>query len=171
MRDTSIHFVPLDQADARAVEHLLDVAFGPDRHLRTAYRLRQGVAPIAALSIAALDADRALIGSLQSWPVQLAADDRSFTPLTLVGPVAVDPRRQRGGLGREMMTRMLATADAHGADPQVLIGDPEYYGRFFGFIADPTAQWTLPGPFEPRRLLARANGTALPAHGRLEPRR
>ncbi len=44
-------------------------------------------------------------------------------------------------------------------DPQVLIGDPEYYGRFFGFAADQTGRWDLPGPFERRRLLARTGRT------------
>ena len=41
-----------------------------------------------------------------------------------------------------------------------LIGDPEYYGRFFGFAADRTARWRLPGPVERHRLLAR--GDAVP---------
>jgi predicted N-acetyltransferase YhbS len=35
-----------------------------------------------------------------------------------------------------------------------MIGDPEYYGRFFGFSAEATGQWRLPGPVEMRRLLA-----------------
>ena len=33
-------------------------------------------------------------------------------------------------------------------------------GRFFGFVADKTGGWRLPGPFEARRLLAR--GDAVP---------
>jgi len=52
----------------------------------------------------------------------------------------------------------------------VLIGDPEYYGRHFGFIADQTANWELPGPFERRRLLARTGGRDLPYRGMLGPR-
>ena len=42
--------------------------------------------------------------------------------------------------------------------PLMLIGDPEYYGRFFGFTAARTGAWRLPGPFEQRRLLARGDG-------------
>ena len=54
----------------------------------------------------------------------------------------------------------------------MMIGDPEYYGRFFGFKADATGEWDLPGPFEKRRLLARAvNGHELPtAAGMIGPR-
>ena len=48
MLDTLTHLAPLDQADPAAVERLLDAAFGTDRHRRTAYRLREGVAPIAS---------------------------------------------------------------------------------------------------------------------------
>jgi predicted N-acetyltransferase YhbS len=56
-----------------------------------------------------------------------------------------------------------------GADALMLIGDPEYYGRFFDFTAEHTGDWRLPGPFEPRRLLAR--GSAVPGcAGALGPR-
>ena len=54
--------------------------------------------------------------------------------------------------------------------PQVMIGDPEYYGRFWGFTAEPTAGWSLPGPWDPRRLLVRCdNPAALPEEGMLGP--
>ena len=54
--------------------------------------------------------------------------------------------------------------------PQVMIGDPEYYGRFWGFTNAPTAGWQLPGPFKPHRLLVRAaNPAVLPTQGTLGP--
>ena len=53
--------------------------------------------------------------------------------------------------------------------PMVMIGDAEYYGRF-GFNADKSGGWTLPGPWEPRRLLLRnPQAVALPEHGMLGP--
>lgn len=116
--------------------------------------------PIAALSFAILDgAD--LAGTIQCWPVELSGDDGAAVPMILVGPVAVEPAIQRGGIGRQLMAHMLAAADASdiaGARALMLIGDPEYYGRFFGFTAEATAAWRLPGRFEPRRLLARGDG-------------
>jgi len=162
--------VPLDRARPRDVELLLDAAFGIDRHGRTAYRLREGVQPIPHLSFAMFGDDGRLLGSLQSWPIALTEADGHRTPLVLVGPVAVAPDCQRGGLGRVMMERMLAAAEASGADPLVLVGDPEYYQRFFGFTTEATAGWGLPGPFEHRRLLARTGGRPLPAKGMLGPR-
>lgn len=153
-------FVPLAEIVPDRVERLLDRAFGRDRHGRTAYAVREGTAPIAALSFAALDGD-ALVGTIQCWPVALAGDDGSRTPLVMVGPVAVDPPHQQHGIGHALMAHMLDAAAATGADTRLmLVGDPEYYARFFAFSAERTGEWRLPGPFEPRRLLAR--GGAVP---------
>ncbi len=153
----ALNIVPIEQVDGAAVETLLDRAFGPDRHGRTAYRLRAGTAAISGLSLAAVDGG-ALVGTIQCWPVELASNDGETAPMTLVGPVAVDPDRQQAGIGRALMEAMLAVAGDTGV--LMMIGDPEYYGRFFGFTAERTGKWRLPGPFEPRRLLAR--GDAVP---------
>jgi predicted N-acetyltransferase YhbS len=150
-----LRFVSLAEVDSRLVEQLLDRAFGRDRHGRTAYAVREGTQPIPALSFAALDGE-ALVGTIQCWPVALAGDDGSVAPLTMVGPVAVDPPRQQHGIGHALMARMLEAAAATGDDRRLmLIGDPEYYGRFFAFTAERTARWRLPGPVERHRLLAR----------------
>lgn len=150
---------PIAQVDPDEVERLLDRAFGPDRHARTAYRVRGEAAAIPALSFAAV-AGGALVGTVQCWPVMLRADDGAAHPLVMVGPVAVDPGRQRAGVGRALMARALLAADEAGERALALIGDPEYYGRFFGFTTQATARWRLPGPVERRRLLAR--GPAVP---------
>lgn len=158
-----VEIIPLSHIAPDAVETLLDAAFGPERHGRTAYRIRAGTAAVPALSFAAVE-DGALLGTLQCWPVGLfdAAGTR-IAPLVMVGPVAVTPDRQGGGIGRMMMDATVASAEAGGDAALMMIGDPEYYGRFWDFTADDTARWTLPGPYEPRRLLARAvNGHAVP---------
>jgi predicted N-acetyltransferase YhbS len=82
--------------------------------------------------------------------------------------VAVASHRQNEGLGTELMQLMLNAATPQDA-PMVMIGDPEYYGRF-GFAAEGSSGWTLPGPWEPRRLLLRnVQKVALPTHGMLGP--
>lgn len=163
-----LDLVPLSQIPAHAVEALLDAAFGTDRHARTAYRVREGTKPTATLSFAALE-EGELVGSIQCWPVALHGDDGSMTPLVMVGPVAVSPERQNVGIGRALMWKALAAADAgSGGEALMLIGDPEYY-ELFGFDAGATGGWRLPGPFEPRRLLAR--GAAPACSGMLGPRR
>lgn len=167
-----IHLAPIAAAQPADIESLLDAAFGPDRHGRTAYKLRAGVEALPDLSLAAFDEAGVLVGTIQCWPVELATADGRRCPLALVGPVAVRPDRQRDGVGRQLMEAMLAAADAGLADSLILIGDPEYYERFFAFTAEATGGWEVPGPVERRRLLARLRGPApLPAVGRLQPRR
>jgi predicted N-acetyltransferase YhbS len=163
------HFAPIETADLAGVERLLDAAFGADRQRRTAYRLREGVTFEPDASCVAYDEHGALVGSLQSWPAELVEHDGTATPLWLVGPIAVSPERRGEGIARAMLRRALTAIDATGI-PAVLIGDPDYYGPF-GFAADATGGWSLPGPFERHRLLARLDdGDTLPAEGMLGPR-
>ncbi|QCB53439.1 N-acetyltransferase [Sphingopyxis sp. PAMC25046] len=157
-----VELLPLSDIEPQAVEALLDAAFGTDRFGRTAYRLREGVDAVPALSFA-LVGDGALIGTIQCWPVAHRGADGTATSLVMVGPVAVHPDAQRGGHGRMLMAYMLEAAETRADGALMMIGDPEYYGRFFGFTADATAAWDLPGPYEKHRLLARAvNGHSLP---------
>ncbi len=161
----------MSNIEPQAVEDLLDAAFGTDRFGRTAYRIREGVDAVAALSFALVE-DGALVGTIQCWPVALRSPDATAVPLVMVGPVAIRPDVQRGGHGRALMARMLDAAETGADGALMMIGDPEYYGRFFGFTADATGEWDLPGPFEKRRLLARAvNGHRLPVRaGMIGPR-
>jgi predicted N-acetyltransferase YhbS len=166
-----IQLAPLASVAPAEIEHLLDLAFGPDRRGRTAYRLREGVGMIPGLSFAAIE-NGALIGSIQCWPVQLTEAGGHVTPLILVGPVAVRPDRQRDGIGRLLMLKALAEADRTDSDPMMLIGDAIYYERFFGFSARHTQGWAVPGPVDRHRLLARLRpGQVVPSHGAVEPRR
>jgi predicted N-acetyltransferase YhbS len=164
------HLAPIETADPAAIEQLLDSAFGADRRRRTAYRLREGVSPEPSASCTAFDEQGELVGSLQSWPLSLTGEDGETTPLWLVGPIAVVPARRGEGIARAMLRRALAAIDETGI-PAVLIGDPEYYGPF-GFSADATGGWSLPGPVERHRLLARIDeDRTVPSHGMLGPRR
>lgn len=164
-----ITLTPLHTIDQVEIDALLDAAFGPERHKRTAYLIRQGMSALEGMSVAATE-DGALIGSLQSWPIALHRDVGTPIPLVMVGPVAVRPDRQGLGIGQRLMRHVLKLADAS-ADhvPLMLIGDPTYYGRFFDFTAARTSNWRAPGPIEQHRLLARGN--AVPAEaGMLGPR-
>ncbi|WP_257547931.1 GNAT family N-acetyltransferase [Sphingopyxis sp. DBS4] len=166
-----VELLPLSDIEPQAVEALLDAAFGTDRFGRTAYRIREGMDAVPTLSFAAVE-DGALIGTIQCWPVAHRAADGTATPLVMVGPVAVRPDVQRGGHGRALMAHMLTAAETRADSALMMIGDPEYYGRFFDFTAEATGAWDLRGPFERRRLLARAvNGHGLPTSaGTIGPR-
>jgi predicted N-acetyltransferase YhbS len=162
--------IPLAQVDPPLIDALLDAAFGPDRHARTAYKVRQGTQWLPGLSLAALDDDQHLAGTIQCWPVALTDGGGRRHPMVMVGPVAVLPHLQGGGFGKALVSASLAALDPRAPLPQVMVGDPEYYERFFGFTAAHTGGWRLPGPYDPARLLCRTDRPeVLPREGLLGP--
>lgn len=165
---------PLATRTDAEIEAVLDAAFGTDRHGRTAYAIRLGCAWLADFSYAVTDDTGLLLGVLQSWPVELRRDDgEAAVPLIMVGPVAILPTHQGEGLGQLLMDRLCTDADTKADAPLMMIGDPEYYGRFWGFSAERTGGWRAPGPVEARRLLMRDVAGApplAPLSGMLGPR-
>ncbi len=138
------HELPVDAA---AIERLHARAFGPGRFARTAFRLREGVAPDPALSFAA-HVGTFLVGSIKVTPV-LAGGHKAL----MLGPLTVDPAFEGKGIGAALMTRSIATAREAGHDLILLVGDAPYYARF-GFRVIPPGQLMLPGPADPGRFLA-----------------
>ena len=165
--------IPLDQADPAVVERVLDAAFGPDRHKRTAYVIRMGTECLPPLCFAAFDEAGELVGTIQAYPVALTDAQGRAHPLIMIGPVAILPGRQGQGFGRALMAAQKAAIEdgrQQGAAPlpEVLIGDEPYYGKF-GFSEAPRG-WKCPGPWDPERLLVRAHNSAvLPREGMLGP--
>lgn len=165
------HITALSTQSDSAVEALLDAAFGPGRQKRTAYAIRNGMCQIDPLSFAALDARGNMVGLLQSWPVAITDGAGTQHPLIMVGPVAVLPTLQQAGIGKKLMSKLMEAAKAIQCEPLMMIGDPEYYGRFFGFSAARTGAWEVPGPVERHRLLAQSvDGRPIPHAGKLGPR-
>ena len=167
------NLIPLDSVDSALVEALLDRAFEPTRARRTAYKVREGTDWLPALSFAALDSDERLAGTIQCWPVALTEPEEAGGkrhPLIMVGPVAVLPEQQGSGFGQALVTATLAALSPEAPLPQVMVGDPDYYERFFGFSAAHTGGWLLPGPWDPARLLCRSDRPqVLPTRGMLGP--
>lgn len=133
--------------DVEAREALLDVAFGPARHLKTCERLREGRLPAFALT--AVDAAGRLIGTVRTWHVSAGPGRRAL----MLGPLAVDPAARSQGVGVALMQAAVARARAEGHGAILLVGDAPYYARF-GFSAEATAGLWLPGPVERERFLA-----------------
>jgi predicted N-acetyltransferase YhbS len=150
-----INIRPYREADPVAVEALLDRSFGPDRHKKTVYRLREGVAPMAELSFVAFD-NKALRGSLQFWPIQVRPLRSDGPPVAavLLGPLAVEPAYSGRGIGLGLMRVGLQKARSLGHRIVILVGDLPYYSRV-GFHRDGAEGLRLPGPVDPNRLLIR----------------
>ena len=83
-------------------------------------------------------------------------------PALGLGPIGVQPHRQRGGVGSALMHAVIAAADALDEPVIVLLGHPAYYPRF-GFVPavehgiTPPQDWG-PALFMVRRLTAWAPG-------------
>lgn len=132
--------------DAPAIERLHARAFGPGRFARTAYRLREGGAPLPDLCLTAL-VGTYLVGSVRIGPAE-AAGGR----LLVLGPLTVDPSFSDRGIGTSLMRASLEAARAAGHGLVILVGDAPYYARF-GFTPVPPGRLTLPGPVDPARFL------------------
>ncbi|RMF11239.1 MAG: N-acetyltransferase [Alphaproteobacteria bacterium] len=139
--------------DLEAIEALLDLAFGRDRHQKTAYRLRDNVGPVDELSLVArLDGE--LVGTIRFWPVVIVDGDGRQWDALLLGPIAVDPALKGVGIGKRLMQEGLARAQAMGHGLVILVGDLDYYGKM-GFVRVPGGRLIFPGWVDEARVLYR----------------
>lgn len=134
--------------DLWEVEALFDTCFAPGRTALSSYRLREGVAPVAGLSLVARDELGILSGAIRFWPVRIG-EHASL----LLGPVAAHPTRQGEGLGALLIQTSLELAGPQGWDRVMLVGDAPYYGRY-GF--ERLEGVVMPPPTNPERVLGRA---------------
>ncbi|HLU91873.1 MAG TPA: N-acetyltransferase [Pedomonas sp.] len=160
-----MHITRTTAADRPEIEQLLDAAFGSDRHARTAYRLRDGMTPVEELCFVARRAEGDcrghLCASIEFWPIEVSCRSTGASlPALLLGPIAVAEACQGLGLGGQLIRLGLETAEKLGHPLVILVGDPEYYSRF-GFSNAATGAWSLPGPFEQRRLMAHVSDPTL----------
>ena len=145
---SSFHIRLETDGDALALSQLSAEAFGPGRFARSAYRVREGISPVAALSLVGWREDR-LVGGIRFTAICIGGQKNAL----LLGPLVVDPAEKGKGFGRALVEEGLSRAKAEGFALVLLVGDMPYYGRF-GFSPVRLGQITLPGPVDPGRLLA-----------------
>ena len=128
--------------DADAISALITGAFLLAEHCDgTEASIIERLRDCGALTIS-LVADTAgvILGQVAFSPVTISDGAQGWYGL---GPIAVVPRLQRGGIGSALMEAGLARLRELGASGCVVLGDPAYYGRF-GFAHDPAL--AFPGP-------------------------
>ena len=104
MSDISWQIRPESPADDAAIAALNDAGFGPGRFAKSAYRLREGVAPVASLGFVAVK-DGALLGSVRFWPISVGGHEE-----LLLGPLAVRGDQRGRGIGIALMRAPACTA-------------------------------------------------------------
>jgi predicted N-acetyltransferase YhbS len=143
---------PLMPDDIPLVSALHERVFGPGRFARTAYRVREANALAGGEAspysrVALLGGE--LIAALNMTAIRIGGRKDAL----LLGPLVVAPQVAGKGFGRALVSEALDAARAGGVRAVILVGDEPYYGRF-GFAPVPPGAITLPGPVDPRRILA-----------------
>jgi predicted N-acetyltransferase YhbS len=136
--------------DAAEVEALNAEGFGPGRFAKSAYRLREGVNPIPALSFVAVDTvagKEVLQGSVRFWPVRVGGHEE-----LLLGPLAVRGSQRGRGIGIALMQAGLEAARKGPWRGVLLVGDEPYYTKV-GFSRLPPGRVKFPGPVDQNRIL------------------
>ena len=135
--------------DADAIEEMTAAAFGPERHHKTVYRLREDVPPLKDLCFVCIDQKNRLVASIRNWPILI----NETWPAIMLGPLAISPELRGLGYGKALMWHSMAQSRLQGHSRIILVGDPEYYNQF-GFRRDLALNIQLPGWVEERRFLA-----------------
>jgi predicted N-acetyltransferase YhbS len=139
---------PVSPEDLPQILDLHARVFGPGRFARTAYRLREGTAAISAYCLLARRGG-VLIAAIRFTPITIGGERGAL----LLGPLAVEPDYAGQGYGKRLVATGIDNARNKGVPLVVLVGDEPYYGRF-GFRPVAPGHIVLPGPVDPRRLLA-----------------
>jgi len=124
---------PERPGDELAIAELIDEAFLLAEHrdgTEAAIVERLRAANALTLSLVA-EEEATLVGHIAFSPVTIDGENCGWFGL---GPVVVRPACQRRGIGSALVKTGLDKLRALGAGGCVLVGEPEYYGRF-GFQA------------------------------------
>ena len=132
--------------DADRIEALNAESFGPGRFSKSAYRLREGVRPVADLSFVAVE-DGTLRGSVRFWPIKIGGHEE-----LLLGPLAVQSDQRGRGIGIGLMQAGIAAAQKGPWRGILLVGDEPYYAKV-GFSRLPPGRVKFPGPVDQNRIL------------------
>lgn len=121
-------------ADAAAIADVVRRAFVKAEHSdQTEPAIVERLRDAGALTISLVaEEDGELVGHVAMSPVLIGGHDFGWFGL---GPVAVNPDRQGKGIGSTLVHAGLDRLRALGAAGCVVLGEPDYYGRF-GFAAD-----------------------------------
>ena len=106
--------------DADAIEAMTAAAFGPERHHKAVYRLREDVLPLKDLCFVCIDQKNRLVASIRNWPILI----NDTWPAIMLGPLAISPELRGLGYGKALMWHAMAQSRMQGHSRIILVGDP-----------------------------------------------
>jgi putative acetyltransferase len=116
-------------ADFAAIRNILIAAFASEPHSRqTEHLIVEALREAGAMTIGLVaEIDGTVVGHIAFSPAQINGEDCGWF---ILGPVAVEPARQRQGIGAALIREGLQRLHDLGAKGCALVGHPGYYGRF-----------------------------------------
>ncbi len=141
---------PETATDRDAVQRLITSAFNrgdaPVVEAVLNEQLRADPARRPELTLVA-ESDGVIVGQLtvSNGTVRERAEAGRITSVPAIGPVAVLPGRQREGIGSAMVRYVIDLSQRAGESMLVLLGSPDFYGRF-GFVAASSLGIRAPEP-------------------------
>ncbi len=130
-----IHIRDENQGDVEQIRRVTETAFRDAPHTdHTEQLIVEALRRSGALAVSQVaSTEGAVIGHVAISPVSISDGSPDWYGL---GPVSVLPQHQGRGVGSKLVNSALARLKANGAAGCVVLGDPDYYGRF-GFRAVP----------------------------------
>ena len=138
-------------ADRLAIYEVESAAFGRPDEAALVERVEASDKAVAGLSLVA-ELDGEVVAHVLFSHVEVLTANGPREVLAL-GPVAVHPDRQRAGIGSILIEGGLGAADDMGEPLVVVLGSPDYYGRF-GFVAGGRVGLEPPSDFPVASFLA-----------------
>jgi putative acetyltransferase len=114
--------------DHEAIARVVTRAFGSPAEASLVEAIRASPEYVPELALVALDGDRVVGHVMISGAVLVDGDGRR--PIAMLSPLAVEPSRQRRGVGAALVRAVTELAADRGEPVVILEGDPAYYGRF-----------------------------------------
>ncbi|MDF3129648.1 N-acetyltransferase [Kiritimatiellaeota bacterium B1221] len=150
---------PENKSDLEAIDDLLNLAFAFDPHSHQnegaiLQRLRESRKLL--LSLVAIDESGELVGQIAFSPVEIDDGSPEGTQNWIgLGPMSVNPRLQRMGIGRQLIETGLKEMKSREVSGCVVLGEPGFYERF-GF--NTYENLILPGALAPFFMARAFNG-------------
>ena len=136
---TEVSIRPYGTGDHDGVRRTVSAAFHPGNEADLVEMIRDSDQYVAEMELVAV-VDDGVVGHVMVSGAVIIGEAGTASPIAMLSPLAVDPTRQRQGIGGALVEAVCAIAE-HRAEPMIVLeGSPAYYSRF-GF--EPAASFQM----------------------------